>query len=250
MNTQQITLSTPQNVNISYPLASLGQRAGAFLLDSFFFVICGVLLVLIFSDFLEGIGYRAIQMLLTYFPFLIFIALKSVLEVNWEAQTPGKKILGIRVVRLDHKPLSLGDAFIRNVIMVLEVILSSGVIAALAVSANARRQRLGDLVALTVVISKTDLSRNFTLNDILKLNQQYSDEKIVYRQAVLLQESDMLFVKQLLALMQSEGNFKHDAVAQQLAAKLASELGISPQPHHYTVFLKQLLTDYIVLTRS
>ena len=81
-------------------------------------------------------------------------------EVAWRGQTPGKRALGLRVLRLDGAPVGLPESLVRNALRVVELPLGYAP-AVLAVALSARRQRLGDLVAGTLVVQERrfDLSR-------------------------------------------------------------------------------------------
>ena len=82
----------------------------------------------------------------------------------WETlgggRTPGKRLAGIRVVRADGGLPGLGESLVRNALRVVELPLAYAP-AILAVALGARRQRLGDLVAGTLVVrqGRFDLSR-------------------------------------------------------------------------------------------
>lgn len=67
-------------------------------------------------------------------------------------QTPGKRALGIRVVRADGEACTVRAAIVRTLARFLDF-LPVGYLAAFAAMAlTARRQRLGDLLAGTVVV--------------------------------------------------------------------------------------------------
>ncbi len=85
-------------------------------------------------------------------------------DVAWETlgggRTPGKRLAGIRVVRDDGGPPGLTESLVRNTLRAVELPLGYAP-AILAVALGGRRQRLGDLVAGTLVVrqARFDLSR-------------------------------------------------------------------------------------------
>jgi hypothetical protein len=72
-------------------------------------------------------------------------------EQAWNGQTPGKRWLGIRVVRRGGLPLTLSQVLTRNLLRIIDFI-PSGMTALTSFFATRYQQRLGDLAADTVVI--------------------------------------------------------------------------------------------------
>ena len=137
---------------LSYRLAGLGARLLAHIVD--FIVIIGAYMALSFaSAFLSILTYvsifqAAFVVILVAFPFLYFI----LLEAYWGGQTLGKKVAGLRVRLVDGTPVTPMAAAARNLLRpadMLPIPYFSGVV---AMFLNPRMQRLGDLVAGTVVI--------------------------------------------------------------------------------------------------
>ena len=72
-------------------------------------------------------------------------------EFCWQ-QTIGKRVFKLKVVKVDGSPLTFRDVLIRNFLNVCELFLLC-VIAIFVVAVTRRRQRIGDLLANTLVIS-------------------------------------------------------------------------------------------------
>jgi uncharacterized RDD family membrane protein YckC len=70
---------------------------------------------------------------------------------GWTGRTPGKWLCGIRVVKLDLTPCGLGPAFLRNLLRIGDAFMNY-VVGLASAAITERRQRLGDLVAKTIVI--------------------------------------------------------------------------------------------------
>jgi hypothetical protein len=88
--------------------------------------------------------------------FLIFAGYFIFFEWLWDGQTPGKRLLKLRVIREDGRPITLWEAIARNLLRVFDAtpgflipIYSVGLI---AVFLSNRDQRVGDIFAGTVVI--------------------------------------------------------------------------------------------------
>jgi hypothetical protein len=70
----------------------------------------------------------------------------------WNGQTPGKKLLGIRVVRDGGFPVDFAASAIRNLIRVGEIALGFYAVSAVASIVSPENKRLGDMAAGTIVV--------------------------------------------------------------------------------------------------
>jgi uncharacterized RDD family membrane protein YckC len=162
---EQWQVETPDQVALSLPLAGVGARGLAALVDLlavFFCWMVGLFLYSIWGDLLgrwQGLSWAG-QLLMVGAILAAGWGWDVAWEVAWNGQTPGKRALGLRVVRLDGAPVGLPESLVRNALRVLELPLGYAP-AVLAVAFSARRQRLGDLVAGTLVVQERrfDLSR-------------------------------------------------------------------------------------------
>ncbi|HVO18828.1 MAG TPA: RDD family protein [Anaeromyxobacter sp.] len=160
-----LEFETPERVAVALELAGVGARAYAWLLDALFIFLAWVTALLLYS--ISGDLVREVQAL--SIAGQVLAALSVLLagwgwDVAWEAlwggRTPGKRLASIRVVRSDGGPVGLTEALVRNALRAVELPLAYAP-AILAVALSARRQRLGDLVAGTLVVrqARFDLSR-------------------------------------------------------------------------------------------
>ena len=84
--------------------------------------------------------------------FLLFFGYFIIFEWLWEGRTPGKRLVGIRVVRDGGFPVDFTSSVIRNVVRVLEFSLGFYAVSALVTLASPQSKRLGDLAAGTLVV--------------------------------------------------------------------------------------------------
>src|SRR5690606_39594735 len=82
---------------------------------------------------------------------IIFYTL--VCESLMSGQTIGKKIMKIRVIKIDGYQASFGDYLVRWLFRVVEIVIFQGVIAVMAIIFSGKNQRLGDTVSGTAVVS-------------------------------------------------------------------------------------------------
>jgi uncharacterized RDD family membrane protein YckC len=150
-----LTIITPENIPLTLELAGLGSRCGALLLDVAILVglhttvwIIGALVASVLSE--TGLGgiWIAIPTILSFlvqFGYFIFF------DTRRNGQTPGKKALGLRVITDDGFPVTFFPSATRSLIWLID--LTTG-IGALTVFFQPRSQRLGDIVAGTLVVKE------------------------------------------------------------------------------------------------
>jgi uncharacterized RDD family membrane protein YckC len=164
--THDLAVLTPEKTIITYRLAGLGSRVLAHFIDvlifgtSFYFVAVGVGIASIgrpaFSEMLTGIVVIGAYL----GPFLYFM----LFEGFWNGQTPGKKMAGIRVRMADGTPITFGAATARNFLRVADILPGTYFVGIISMFVNAKFQRIGDLVANTIVTIETKKIPNFTIS--------------------------------------------------------------------------------------
>jgi uncharacterized RDD family membrane protein YckC len=161
----ELRFETPERVAFSLEMAGIGARAFAYLVDVLLVFLLWVVALVVYS--VSGDLLRQAQAL-SFAGQLLAVA--AVLlsgwgwDVAWEVlgggRTPGKRALGLRVVRADGAPVGPAESLVRNLLRALEVPFGYAP-GALAIALTPRRQRLGDVVAGTLVVRERryDLSR-------------------------------------------------------------------------------------------
>ncbi len=245
-----IDITTTQNVTIEYELASLKERGSAFLIDllivmaGYILLVSALTLVGGSSVFDSGMSVYLVSFLA---PTGLFLVYQLVSEVVADGQSFGKKSMGIKVVRLDGQEPSLIDYLLRMVFLIVDYVLSMGIVAALLISSTNNSQRLGDMTANTTVI-QVRFDFRFRLEDILKINS-LDDYEPSFPEVRRLSEQDMLLVKTIITRYQKYRNDAHREVIDELTDRLCNLLQITEKPANKVGFLQTLIRDYIVLTR-
>lgn len=244
---ETVTIRTTENVNIDYKLASTGSRIGAFCLDAAIFGLCynlGVALLLFNSEF-SFLG----EILFLYGNLFFFLLYHFCFELVNRGQSPGKRIVGIRVIRLDGRDPVPADFLTRAIFVLPDIIFSVGIPAVLLISSSRHKQRLGDMVAGTALIQST-VSSAFTLRDILTVDLGGAQEA-EFPEVQRFTDTDMIVVKHTLERLKKYGNAAHRQAARQLAQTLADQMALDKASIRYTPqeFLTKLLQEYVVLTR-
>jgi len=118
---------TPERVSLEYGIAGIGSRAGAAIIDT----LLQALALLILAA--AGLGAGAAMSIVTgQFASIILLAVMVlggfvvtsgyflIFEIVWNGQTPGKRALGVRVIRENGYPLRPVDSVIRNVVRIAD----------------------------------------------------------------------------------------------------------------------------------
>ena len=146
-----IRITTPEGVSFAIPLATPIRRLFSVLLDILFIAIAGnviaVILFTIGSAFFEfAIASYFLASFALNFGYFIFF------EWKMKGQTPGKKIMGVRVMDADGLRLQFSQIVIRNLMRTIDLLPGIYLIGGTASVLSRQRKRLGDLVANTIVI--------------------------------------------------------------------------------------------------
>ncbi len=233
---QTIQVRTTQNVFIHYPLASVGDRILAFLLDQLILVVFAIAvgLLLIYSK----IESYWVWILLLGLPWLLYALL---FEIFMDGQTPGKRVLNIKVIRLNGTPASIGDYVLRWIFALIDLKILSGAIAVILIAAGGKGQRLGDMVAGTSVIKQVE-QKEITAQEVFVVAD--AEYQPVFAQAIQLNENDINVIQRALEVNRDLGNSKPMlAVTEKLRAQLGIQTDMPPVKLLYT-----LIKDFNHLT--
>ncbi|MFZ0544080.1 MAG: RDD family protein [Candidatus Promineifilaceae bacterium] len=146
-----LNIDTPENVVFGYEIAGIGSRFMAALVDTIIIVVMLVIVNLVFL-LLVGLEANWIVAALGLISFVILWGYYIFFEMNWGGQTPGKRWVGLRVIRVDGTPISLSESLIRNLIRFVDFLPVSYGIGVVTMFITSQSRRLGDLAAGTIVV--------------------------------------------------------------------------------------------------
>lgn len=154
-----LEIDTPENVSFDYEVAGIGSRFLAALTDTLIIVL--VILALaavlfgVLGNWLDGFSDEAQFTYAAVFILLSFVVLWGYyifFETTWSGQTPGKRWVGLRVVRLNGLPISVSEAVIRNIVRIIDFLPTGYGIGVVVMFIQPQARRLGDLAAGTLVV--------------------------------------------------------------------------------------------------
>lgn len=177
---ETLIIETPERVPLAFSLASIGNRFLAAALDhiiqysAIFLAAITFLFIATSGDISKfdedgsltsGMPNWVIAVMILVL-FFLFTGYFIFFEWLWEGQTPGKKLLKLRVIREDGRPVTLWEAVARNLLRIFDSfpgffipIYSVGLV---VVFLSGRDQRVGDIFAGTVVVrERTDEAPTF-----------------------------------------------------------------------------------------
>jgi uncharacterized RDD family membrane protein YckC len=151
---------TGEAVEIRYELAGLGSRFLAVSVDVLAQVAVVIVLFVAYAlaspliarlAFGKNVSAWLVALAVAAF-FVIFFGWFIVFETWWSGRTPGKRALGLRVVRDGGFPIDPGAAVIRNLVRIAEVALGGYTLSAISALLSKENKRLGDFAAGTIVV--------------------------------------------------------------------------------------------------
>ena len=99
-----------------------------------------------------GVGPQLLLALLALVVFAIFWGYYIFFEAAWNGQTPGKRLLGLRVMRADGTPVALTEVAIRNLVRIVDFLPLAYGVGVLTMFFQPQSRRMGDLAAGTLVV--------------------------------------------------------------------------------------------------
>ncbi len=185
------TLETPENIELRFDIAGLGTRFCAIVIDHVPIVILTIALTVlayfVFSAWLQGPA-GAMRLGMVSLSILVTLMFGYFLVFEWlmRGQTPGKKIIKIRVIRDDGTPVTIYEVFVRNVLRLVDFLPGFYTVGVLFMFPSRLCRRLGDIAAGTIVIKEeqlnysawTDQSRFVHMEPLKRINAELtSDER-------------------------------------------------------------------------
>lgn len=251
----QFLLGTPENVPISFEVAGIGSRFLAAIIDQLityavtFFaavLVVGSLVVLAnfsrstFGDMLQQMGGWLLAAGILYV-FVMFFGYSLGFEIAWSGQTPGKRAVGIRVVRQDGGSITAAAALIRNVMRVVDGLPAYYIIGMVTMLVDRRCRRLGDLAAGTIVVKeRRDVSRDrLTLPDLALVGESRDDaaDRAISAGLGHLTNDHYRLVREFVIRRPDLSPEAARALAANIAAVIAAKLGVAIEEQGADEFL-------------
>ena len=231
------SISTPENVDLHLELAGIGNRVLACLIDTIIsWAMMAAVTALLWggvalsnlinlADNAKSITVAILTMCTILLLFAITFGYYIFFEGTWQGQTPGKKIVGIRVIELSGNPVGWVGSALRNLFRTFDIGLAC--IGLLPMIIDARERRFGDMAAGTIVIRER--APELMKNEVLIANSYSEDSLDIGR--ISPQEYDLLvsFLKRRQGMDRSQRPLVAQRLAKYLKEKLNTDLHEAPE---------------------
>jgi uncharacterized RDD family membrane protein YckC len=162
MASAEYSVLTPERVNLQYDIAGIGSRCAAVIVDSIIQIAALTLLtVALFASAAVSVAFAGVSgrgagvLVIGLFGLAVLaitVGYFILFEIVWSGQTPGKRLVGVRVIRENGYPIRPVDAVIRNLVRIVDFLPASYGVGVLTMLLNKRSRRLGDFASGTIVV--------------------------------------------------------------------------------------------------
>ncbi len=163
----QLHIDTPEGVALRFPVAGIGSRGIAVIVDhliqgAIYFLI-GLGMVL-WGEAVNPSGSAAhaskgldtagkwFVAAIVFVLFCLWWGYFALFEAFWQGQTPGKRLLKLRVIKDAGRQITLFESMARNLLRVVDLLPSWYLVGVITMVCNRRNKRIGDLAAGTIVV--------------------------------------------------------------------------------------------------
>lgn len=236
---EHLSIETPEQIKINYSIAGIGSRFYAAVID--IAVLTPIVLIGMYVTVRAMIDLNEILNWLAAIAGIATFALQwgyyIIFEITTNGQSPGKRALGLRVIKVHGYPISFSDSAIRNLIRIVDFLPFFYGIGLMAMLSNKNWQRLGDLAAGTLVVKEdTKVSPNPAKTPtIRKSTFVYAD----WIQLEQLTDAELVSIREYLSRRGTLPRLRRIQLVRAIGVPIARKMGGST-PIDYELFLEEL----------
>lgn len=259
----RVVVETPEGVDFRFVIAGPGKRGLSYVIDYLIKAVVVAIFIFVsafFSLFGElGAGLQGFGLLVMLFMLDWFYG--SLFEALWNGQTPGKRLMSLRVVRTNGTPINFLSAVGRNFLLVADqqpaIVFPTFTVAVLAALTNRRMQRLGDLAFDTMVIDET---REWITRAVGITNGVETISRADCPRRYHVPERTLSVIERLFESDRIIPDARREEIAKPLSIALRKRLGYTdpPEPMYrnayeyhqknqwkHTIFLRRILKTFV-----
>lgn len=238
----RITVDTPEQIVLEFPLAGVGSRFLAMALDTLlqgllftaviFTMVESAKVARFFPGWISWLPESWVPAVLIFFMFSIYWGYFAIFEILWSGKTPGKRVAGVRAIKDTGRALNVYEVVGRNLMRAVDwfpILYLAGVI---SIMISRKNQRLGDFLVGSIVVHEKrteDIRPDFSAGrETAAANPELS--KITPEELVLIE-----------TYLQRRTSFDfavRDATAHKIATRITAKTGIKRGP-------EQSLDDFL-----
>jgi uncharacterized RDD family membrane protein YckC len=250
-----IVIRTPENIELNYALAGAGSRAAAYFIDILIMFFAGQLFVNLLTYLLAGLMrvFAGSELWAGAVASLLFFAVYNGYFIFFEwllnGQTPGKRLLHIRVIQQGGYALRFFDTLVRNLLRVIDFIPLFYGVGLVSLLLSRYCQRLGDLVAGTLVVHQEPVATGSLLEDLPGASA--SDESISAAQLAVIPGDVFTLVSEFLGRRSELAPRPRQEIGAELVDLVRRTSGINPPARQSTEnFLAALMRQAEQIAQS
>lgn len=225
---EKLTIETPEQIALEFAIAGAGSRFLAIAIDTLvqLGVLLGLALIALAGLWIVSVGGTGvgkwIAAALIASGFLLYYGYYAGFEAAWSGQTPGKRAMGLRVITLSGQPITPYDAILRNLLRIVDQLPGIYAVGVLSIFFTSKNQRIGDLVAGTVVVQEgTGSARAFEAAPAVTARLG----------ATRLTVDELAVIETFLARRADIPEYMRTRTARQLASRIRQRLELSATTH-------------------
>ncbi len=195
--TDSLSLHTIDGVELRLPIAGVGARSYAFVIDwhiralaAAIWAIGGLVALRYFG--LRGREFGFMQFGVALPTALIYFGYHPLLETVQGGLTPGKRMAGLRIVAQNGGVPSVGALLIRNIFRMIDSLPVCYGLALVMMLMSSRQSRLGDLAAGTLVVFDATAKKKLLSTDALLSNDRVSPQVLLLADELLQRWPELL----------------------------------------------------------
>jgi uncharacterized RDD family membrane protein YckC len=243
---QQVAIHTPQNVAVNFAIADLGKRLLAKIIDLIIIILVVYVMNIIytnsvvykikFDDYLSQVAFQQLFFLPIY-TYSLWI------EILLHGRSLGKLVMNLQIMRLDGRTFSWENALIRWMCNIIDALPIGYLVALISIGSTKNGQRIGDLAAGTVVVSK---KKNVGINQTILIHLK-DDYQPTYSQVIRLSDNDMRIIKDTFESALNNGDV---AIIKKLRSKIESVIDVKNVEMNDVNFVRLVMRDFNYFTNQ
>ena len=250
---EQVSVETPEQIDINFQQAGIGSRFYAALIDTVLLTLISLVGYYVNRQFISELGDVVgnwLGALGGIIVFAIFWGYYMVFEATTNGQTFGKLALGLRVIKEGGYPIGFADAAIRNLVRIVDFLPFLYGVGLLCMLLNRNWQRLGDLAAGTLVIKTARTNLKLTSEGSQADNQSISipPRELIYTawiQLALVTETEFGVIREYLARRATLSGYRRSELARTIASPIVEKMG-----GHGSISYSRFLEEVYMLKTS
>ncbi|GIV89927.1 MAG: transporter [Chloroflexus sp.] len=243
-------VETPEGITITYTPAGLASRSLAAMFDytvMLVLFVTGLVTIMVSGSVADE---DVVGALLALLAFAINWGYYVIFELVWNGQTPGKRLLRLRVIREGGRPVDGAAVVVRNLMRAIDFLPFGYGVGMLTVFVDRYHRRLGDLTAGTVVVREGQL---ITLSEMIQPMHAHVSPRApdapptpLLPNVERLTSADVALVVEFLQCRDALFGDARVSLAHQFAAVIRQRLSLPPSDSHPEQFLEHVVREYEV----